>query len=179
MAADMRRESANIKNVEHIMWTCPKCRQTLEDNFEVCWACGTSMDGVENPRFFDEPSKPAVSSIPPTNEAPEHLVTVATCSLAVEAHAIRVCLESEGIPVFLFDEFLVSMDWLLSNAIGGVKVQIPDHDLERAQAILAKVEKQQAQRDRSSEEPSEGEQAISAASAQDDAATGIKEVPPV
>ena len=30
------------------------------------------------------------------------------------------------------------MDWLLSNAVGGIKVQVREEDAERAAAILAK-----------------------------------------
>ena len=36
------------------MWTCAKCRQEIEDDYEVCWACGTSVEGDEDPHFFDE-----------------------------------------------------------------------------------------------------------------------------
>ena len=67
-------------------------------------------------------------------------MTLTKCSLPGEAHAIRMRLESEGIPVFLFDEFTITMDWLLSNAIGGIKIQIPDHELARAQQILGLME---------------------------------------
>lgn len=28
------------------MWTCPECNESIEDNFEVCWNCKTSKDGV-------------------------------------------------------------------------------------------------------------------------------------
>jgi hypothetical protein len=116
------------------MWNCPKCREEVDDELEVCWSCGTTIEGVEDPNFFDEPGKPRPQTA--AGETPESLVTVAKTSLAGEAHAMRVRLEAEGIPVFLFDEFTVTMDWLLSNAIGGVKVQVPDHCLERAREIL-------------------------------------------
>lgn len=33
------------------MWQCTKCRESVEDSFEVCWNCGTSRDGVEDPSF--------------------------------------------------------------------------------------------------------------------------------
>jgi outer membrane protein assembly factor BamB len=33
------------------MWQCPKCRERLEDSFEICWNCGTSRDGVEDSAF--------------------------------------------------------------------------------------------------------------------------------
>lgn|SRR5262245_12196878 len=33
------------------MWECRKCHERLEDSFEVCWNCGTSKEGVEDPTF--------------------------------------------------------------------------------------------------------------------------------
>lgn len=33
------------------MWICPKCSVSVEPSFEVCWACGTTVDGVEDPTF--------------------------------------------------------------------------------------------------------------------------------
>lgn len=33
------------------MWTCPKCHATVDAEFEVCWQCGTSPQGVEDPTF--------------------------------------------------------------------------------------------------------------------------------
>ena len=33
------------------MWPCVRCRQEVEDSFDVCWSCGTSKDGVEDPDF--------------------------------------------------------------------------------------------------------------------------------
>ncbi|WP_406695801.1 DUF2007 domain-containing protein [Singulisphaera sp. Ch08] len=33
------------------MWTCPKCSVTVEPSFEICWSCGTSVDGVEDLTF--------------------------------------------------------------------------------------------------------------------------------
>lgn len=43
------------------MWHCPKCRERLNDDFEVCWSCGTSKDGVEDPDFrkADDPGPPS------------------------------------------------------------------------------------------------------------------------
>lgn len=37
------------------MWECKKCRESVEDTFDVCWKCGTSMDGVEDLSFRPEP----------------------------------------------------------------------------------------------------------------------------
>src|SRR6476620_11110926 len=33
------------------MWSCPKCHSKVDDEFEVCWSCGTTPEGVEDPDF--------------------------------------------------------------------------------------------------------------------------------
>ncbi|MFO0957128.1 MAG: DUF2007 domain-containing protein [Isosphaeraceae bacterium] len=33
------------------MWTCPKCGSKVDPSFNVCWNCGTSAQGVEDPNF--------------------------------------------------------------------------------------------------------------------------------
>ena len=33
------------------MWECPKCQEVVGDELEVCWNCGTTEDGVEDPHF--------------------------------------------------------------------------------------------------------------------------------
>ncbi len=33
-------------------WTCSKCGATVDAGFLVCWSCGTSIDGVEDPSFL-------------------------------------------------------------------------------------------------------------------------------
>lgn len=33
------------------MWECQKCHERHEDSFEVCWNCGTSKTGFEDPAF--------------------------------------------------------------------------------------------------------------------------------
>ncbi len=34
------------------MWTCPKCGSKVDAGFDVCWNCGTSRDGTEDPTFL-------------------------------------------------------------------------------------------------------------------------------
>jgi hypothetical protein len=145
------------------MWKCPKCGESLKDAFEVCWSCGTTKEGVLDPHFLDPE---AVSSAPENepleeiaddvDEEREPMVTVAQCNLAAEAHAMRVQLEAAGIPVFLADELTVAMDWLLSNAIGGVKVQVPERYVERAAHLLEgfsrSIEEKEAEESESAEE---------------------------
>jgi hypothetical protein len=33
------------------MWSCTKCRVKVDRSFEVCWSCGTSSGGEEDPAF--------------------------------------------------------------------------------------------------------------------------------
>ena len=33
------------------MWTCPKCGSHVDPSFDVCWSCGTTPEGVEDPTF--------------------------------------------------------------------------------------------------------------------------------
>ncbi len=65
------------------------------------------------------------------------MTTIATFSKSEEAHLFRTRLEAAGIPAFVQDEHLVQLDWLYSNAIGGVRVQIADEDVAAARAFLA------------------------------------------
>ena len=36
------------------MWTCKKCKERLEDGFDTCWNCGTTISGSEDPDFIAE-----------------------------------------------------------------------------------------------------------------------------
>lgn len=64
------------------------------------------------------------------------LITVGAFSKPEEAHLVRMRLEAGGVPAFVLDENMVQMDWLYSNAIGGVRLQIEEEDGERAREIL-------------------------------------------
>lgn len=43
------------------MWQCGRCQEQVEDNFEVCWNCGSSRDGSEDPDFQKADDVPAES----------------------------------------------------------------------------------------------------------------------
>jgi hypothetical protein len=36
------------------MWTCPKCGAEVDAEFQICWQCGTTEEGVEDPSFVPE-----------------------------------------------------------------------------------------------------------------------------
>lgn len=64
------------------------------------------------------------------------LITVASFSKPEDAHLLRIRLEAGGVPAYLQNENLVQIDWLYSNAVGGVRVQIDEQDVEKAREIL-------------------------------------------
>jgi hypothetical protein len=69
------------------------------------------------------------------------LVTVERFTEVWEAHILRARLEAEGLLASIADEHLVAMDWFYSNAIGGVRVQVPACELDRAREILTALQR--------------------------------------
>ena len=46
------------------MWTCPKCKMKVDESMDVCWRCGTSVEGVEDPDFVTAEDSPAIDDPP-------------------------------------------------------------------------------------------------------------------
>ena len=67
----------------------------------------------------------------------EEMVTVAVFGSPFEAGMARSELESFGIPVFVADEFTIGANHFYSNALGGVKVNVPASYAEEARQILS------------------------------------------
>jgi hypothetical protein len=72
----------------------------------------------------------------PCGESVPLLVTLRHFRDIPEAFLAKGKLESAGIECVLADGNLVRMDWLLSNAIGGIRLQVHQRELESARAIL-------------------------------------------
>jgi hypothetical protein len=51
------------------MWTCPKCHTKVDPAFEVCWQCGTTIDGIEDPTFVRADDAAPINEPPVTEEA--------------------------------------------------------------------------------------------------------------
>jgi len=49
---------------------------------------------------------------------------------------LRMRLGAAGLSAYVQDENLIQMDWLLSNAVGGVRVQVEDEDVAAALNFL-------------------------------------------
>jgi hypothetical protein len=67
----------------------------------------------------------------------QDLVTLQTFPTVEEAYAFKNLLEAGGVSAYLTDEATVGMVWHLGNALGGVKVQVAEADLDRAREVLA------------------------------------------
>jgi hypothetical protein len=64
------------------------------------------------------------------------LVTIRGYRDLHEALLAKGRLESSGVDTFLADENIVRMDWLISTAIGGVKLRVDAANVEAANEIL-------------------------------------------
>jgi len=58
----------------------------------------------------------------------------------IPANLMLQRLEEEGIKAYLKDEYTVTIDPILSNAIGGIKLMIYEEQLERAMLLITKFE---------------------------------------
>ncbi|KXH85604.1 putative signal transducing protein [Chryseobacterium kwangjuense] len=55
---------------------------------------------------------------------------------ALEANRDKQILADSGINSFIANEQLIQSDWLLSQAVGGIQLQVFEDDLEKAQQVL-------------------------------------------
>jgi hypothetical protein len=79
------------------MWQCVKCREKVEDDFAVCWNCGTSRDGTEDPEFR------SADDVPSDGEADN----VHSAALSNEASSQRLgCLTAWLVLVILANAFV-------------------------------------------------------------------------
>jgi hypothetical protein len=64
------------------------------------------------------------------------LVTIKTYTYPQELAVVRTLLESEGIQTYSRDEMITQVDPFVSNAVGGVKLQVAGEDAPRALEIM-------------------------------------------
>jgi hypothetical protein len=67
----------------------------------------------------------------------QELVFIATFDNSLLANIAKGRLEAEGIAAFLHNERALEMQWLWTNASGGIGLLVPESDAGRARAILA------------------------------------------
>jgi hypothetical protein len=67
----------------------------------------------------------------------DDFVTIATLFSVSEAEPLRLALEAAGISVLATDETIGEV--LASNMVGGIKLQVPAAEAERAAEVLAEL----------------------------------------
>ena len=134
------------------MWTCPKCGSQVDPSFDVCWSCGTTPEGVEDPTFVKADDVAADESpvdldMPkgeePLPELPEPLAgELVECYWAMDimqAKFLADQLTDQGIPA-------VSDTHDLHDALGsmssGPRVWVRAENLPRARAWLEAYDEQ-------------------------------------
>jgi len=63
-------------------------------------------------------------------------LTIATFTGPLEAYIAKGRLESEGITTFIIHKHHIWAEWWLSNALGGIKLQVFQKDGDNAQQIM-------------------------------------------
>lgn len=72
------------------------------------------------------------------------LVILETYPEYFSAHIIKQRLEAEGIPAFLQDENMITMDWLYKQALGGIKLRVSSLDVDKAYEFITLWQKEGA-----------------------------------
>jgi hypothetical protein len=69
------------------------------------------------------------------------LVLIARFFTPVEAQMLQSRLQAEGVPAVVADAQTVGVNPLLTMALGGVRVLVPESDFERAREIVSAIER--------------------------------------
>ena len=80
------------------------------------------------------------------SEKSEKLVVVDTFDYYPQASTAKAMLENRGIPVVLADTEIADSNWLLGGAAGGIKLVVPESQVEAATAILKEMRRVARQR---------------------------------
>jgi len=125
------------------MWTCPKCGAKVDLSFEVCWQCGTTPEGVEDPSFVvaddaapieDPPVNPTLESIPGSASMPgADLVECYQALSLMEAQFLTNELSGKGIAAVCDQQ---DMQDALGTWGGNPRVYVRAEDLSRARTWL-------------------------------------------
>jgi len=102
----------------------------LVDGAQVALRAEFAKRGLEPP-LIEETVDPVADEDDPD------LVTVGRYRDSPEAFVARAVLEDAGIECFLRDETTVGLDWLLSNAVGGMRLQVAAKDEAAAMEVLS------------------------------------------
>ena len=134
------------------MWTCPKCATKVDPSLDVCWSCGTTPDGVEDPTFFradevEASTSPLDLDMPKGEEPlpePETRLSgdLVACYWALDlmqAKFLADLLSDQGIPAVSDTQ---DMHDALGSMSSGPRVWVRAEDVPRARAWLEAYDKQ-------------------------------------
>jgi hypothetical protein len=117
--------------------------ELAEDSDSLTDAARTALDAELARRNISLSLEQNDDAASPASNAPEggavdprNLVIVATFRDLPPALIAKNVLDTAGIRNFLIDATTIRMDWLLSNAIGGVKLGVERQDLDKAKQAL-------------------------------------------
>lgn len=124
------------------MWICPKCSASVEPSFEVCWACGTTVDGVEDPTFVtaddaaaieDRPAVPPVGSAlePELPEPPLELVECYRARDSAEAKFLVDRLAEIGIMAITNGIHMGNTEYVIPIFSPRIEVRVEDYERSR------------------------------------------------
>ena len=122
------------------MWTCPACQSTVEDQFEVCWSCGTSRTGETDPDFVRADDTGPIPDAEPRPVDPKlagHDGPLAIAYRALdlmEAQFLADQLTEAGMPAKADEQ---DMHETLGGMTSGPRVYVHESDLAGARAWLA------------------------------------------
>lgn len=74
-----------------------------------------------------------------------NLVPVRSFDNYIEANILLGKLQNEGISCFLKDEFTVTIDPILTNALGGIKLEVPEDQVWMATKLIAQFDEERKQ----------------------------------
>ncbi|GAC1472687.1 MAG: hypothetical protein NVSMB9_20220 [Isosphaeraceae bacterium] len=133
------------------MWTCSSCGTKVDPTFEVCWACGTTVDGIKDPAFVPADEVPASESpldldlpigdrpIPePLNPLAGELVEAYQALDIMQARFLADRLSEQGIPAV---SDLHDMHESLGSSTSP-RVWVRAGDIEQARHWLEEFERQ-------------------------------------
>lgn len=100
---------------------------SLTDEAQALVRAEFKRRSLEVPEAEEEPSADALAKV----------TTIRQYRDQAEAIMARSVLESAGIGCYLRDENTIRIDWLWSNFMGGIRLQVAEEDVEAAEAVLS------------------------------------------
>ena len=132
------------------MWPCPRCGEQVEDDFDLCWSCGTARDGTEDPDFQTADDAPPIydqaedGEVLPASDLSEEfgeaMPDLVACFMGenvVEARFVADRLREAGIPAVSdkSDMAISVLGGFKPSAWGeGPRVRVRPQDLAKARA---------------------------------------------